>query len=30
VRMNRADWNTIFIKVVWKQFVVMRVHGFAY
>jgi len=28
--MNCADWNEIFIKVVWKQFVVIRVHEFAY
>jgi len=28
--MNWADWNEILIKIVWKQFVVIRVHGFPF
>jgi len=28
--MNDADWNKIAIKMVWKQFVVIRVHEFTY
>ena len=25
-----AEWNKIFIKLIWKQFVMIRVHEFAY
>jgi len=28
VRMGRADWNKTVIKMVWKQFVVIKVHEF--
>ena len=28
--MDWAEWNKIFIKMIWEQFVVIRVHEFAY
>ena len=30
VIMNDAEWNKIFIKIIWKQFVMIRVHEFSY
>jgi len=30
MRMNRAEWNKIVIKMVWKQIVVIRVYEFTY
>jgi len=28
--MNWAEWNKIFFKMIWKQFVMITVHEFAY
>jgi len=28
--MNSAEWNKIFIKMIWKLFVMIRVHELAY